>query len=51
MHGMCDGPCDEEQRDQLPAPVVPRPLAHACVFSRREGKVIARGHELPVCRR
>ena len=44
-------PCDEEQRDELPAPVVPRQLAHKCILGRREGKVLGRGHELEGCRR
>ncbi len=48
---MRDAPCDEEQGDELPAPVVPQPLAHVCILARGKGKVIARGHVLPGRRR
>ena len=44
---MRDAPCDEEEGDELPAPVVPQPLAHVCVLTRGEGKVIARGGIVP----
>ena len=42
-----DAPCDKEQSDELPAPVVPLPLTHVCVLARGEGDVFARGHVLP----